>query len=197
MDAARLVAEAERKMRGCPQPEDVLAEAWQAYELTEALGAVLAHAARAEGERAEDEGARVPGRGSSGTGWPAGPGRPSGAGASAGPGRPQECVSGRRGSGPGSAAGSWTGPGSPAGAGSPAGVSTGAGPPRAARLTGVRDAPGTLRALRALLGEIGHALVGLTGSAEDETAYWQCIEALDAVDEAKDRVRALARDAPG
>ncbi|MCL2551720.1 MAG: DUF6099 family protein [Actinomycetia bacterium] len=76
-------------------------------------------------------------------------------------------------------------------------MSTGAGPRRAARLTGVRDAPGTLRALRALLGEIGHALVGLTGSAEDETAYWQCIEALDAVDEAKDRVRALARDAPG
>jgi hypothetical protein len=44
-----------------------------------------------------------------------------------------------------------------------------------------------------LLGEITHALVGLTGAVQDEGAYWQCIEALDAVDEAKDRVRALTR----
>ncbi|SEN35264.1 hypothetical protein SAMN05216267_100483 [Actinacidiphila rubida] len=136
MDAARLVAEAERRMRGCPRPEDVLAEAWQAYELAGAVGLLLAEGA--------------------------------------GPG------SGRR-----------RGPGLPPGA------ATGAGPPRAARLTGVRDAPGTLRALHVLLGEIGLALVGLTSSAEDEAAYWQCIEALDAVDEAKDAVRGLARDEGG
>lgn len=69
---------------------------------------------------------------------------------------------------------------------------TGAGPLRAARLSAVRDPAGTLRALRVLLGEIGHALVGLITTAADEDAYWQSIEALDAVDEAKDRVRALA-----
>lgn len=112
MDAARLVAEGERVMRGCPQPEQVIAEAWQAYELTEAVGRLL-------------------------------------------------------------------------------GTSGGAGPPRASRLSGVRDPTGTLRALRVLLGEIGHALVDMTGSAGDAAGYAQCIEALDAVDEAKDRVRAL------
>ncbi|CAG6397973.1 hypothetical protein SCOCK_600037 [Actinacidiphila cocklensis] len=68
----------------------------------------------------------------------------------------------------------------------------GTGPPRAARLTAVRDPAGTLRALRVLLGEITQALVGLTRTVQDEGAYWQCIEALDAVDEAKDRVRTLA-----
>lgn len=116
MDAARLVAEGERVMRGRPQPEQVIAEAWQAYELTEAVGRFL-------------------------------------------------------------------------------GTSGGADPPRAARLSGVRDPTGTLRALRLLLGEIGRALVDLTGSADDVAAYGQCIEALDAVDEAKDRVRALIRAA--
>jgi hypothetical protein len=60
------------------------------------------------------------------------------------------------------------------------------------RLTGVRDPAGVLRALRVLLGGIGIALASIAGAAADETAYWQCIEALDAVDEAKDRVRALA-----
>jgi Family of unknown function (DUF6099) len=134
MDAARLVAEAERTMRGCPRPEDVIAEAWQAYELTEAVAQLLAD------------------RAGGGCGHP----------------RP---VRERQGSG--------------------------AGPPRAARLTGVRDAAGTLRALRVLLGEIGLALVGLTGSAEDESGYWSCVDALDAVDEAKERLRALTQAGTG
>jgi hypothetical protein len=69
----------------------------------------------------------------------------------------------------------------------------GAGPPRAARLTGVRDPAGTLRALRVLLGEINQALVGLVRAVQDEGAYWSCVEALDAVDEAREQVRALAR----
>ncbi len=73
----------------------------------------------------------------------------------------------------------------------------GAGPSRAARLTAVRDPTGTLRALRVLLGEIGLALVGFIGAAVAEEAYWQYIEALDAVDEAKDRVRALTGTHPG
>ncbi|WNI18452.1 DUF6099 family protein [Actinacidiphila sp. ITFR-21] len=133
MDAARLVAEAERTLRSGPQPEHVIAEAWQAYELTEAVARLLG-----------DDPARPAVR-----------------------------------------------------AGPVPVVTAGAAGPRAARLTGVRDPAGTLRALRALLGEIGLALVGLTGTAEDEAAYWQCVEALDAVDEAKDRIRELVRAGGG
>ncbi|MYS25207.1 hypothetical protein GA0115240_17612 [Streptomyces sp. DvalAA-14] len=130
MDAARLVAEAERALRDSPQPEQVIAEAWQAYELTEAVGRLLGDALGQPGVRA-----------------------------------------GR----------------------APVVTAAGAGPPRAARLSGVRDPDGTLRALRTLLGEIGLTLVGITCTADDEAAYWHCIEALDAVDEAKDRIRELAR----
>lgn len=137
MDAARLVAESERVMRGAPQPEAVIEEAWQAGELVEAVDRLLA----------------------------------------AGRQRSAECSGG-------------TGH---AGRTGPALAAAGAGPPRAARLTAVRDPAGTLRALRVLLGEITHALVGLTSAVQDEGAYWSCIEALDAVDEARDRVRALAR----
>ncbi|MDX6353940.1 MAG: hypothetical protein QOF98_843, partial [Streptomyces sp.] len=38
----------------------------------------------------------------------------------------------------------------------------------------------------------GRAVVGLTCPAAAAAGYWQCIEALDAVDEAKERVRELA-----
>ncbi|NJP45178.1 DUF6099 family protein [Actinacidiphila epipremni] len=69
----------------------------------------------------------------------------------------------------------------------------GAGPPRAARLTSVRDPAGTLRALRVLLGELHQALVALARAEQHEGAYWSCVEALDAVDEAREQVRALAR----
>ncbi|UWE11697.1 DUF6099 family protein [Actinacidiphila bryophytorum] len=141
MDAARLVAESERVMRGSPQPEDVIEEAWQAGELVEAVDRLLAAQAQPQ----------VAGAGRSG--WAVGTG-------------------GRAG---------------------PVLAAAGAGPPRAARLTAVRDPAGTLRALRVLLGEITHALVGLVCAVQDEGAYWSCIEALDAVDEARDRVRALAR----
>lgn len=146
MDAARLVAESERVMRGAPQPEDVIEEAWQAGELVEAVSRLLA----AEQQRSAS-----------------GPGAP-GTGGTA----------------------DWA---APAGRAGPVVAAAGAGPPRAARLTAVRDPAGTLRALRVLLGEITHALVGLVRAVQDEGAYWQCIEALDAVDEARDRVRALAR----
>lgn len=129
MDAARLVTQAERAMRGTTQPDAVIAEAWQAYELTEAVVRLLT----------ADHGQPV---------------------VRAGPG--------------------------------PVVAAAGGDPPRAVRLTGVRDPDGTLRALRTLLGEIGLALVRVTCTAEDEATYWNCIEALDAVDESKDRVRALA-----
>lgn len=164
MDAARLVAEAERAMRASPQPEDVIAEAWQAYELTEAVGRVLT---AERGERGEPEE-----RGEAGEFGEYG----------------ESAEHGRAVIRAGPAA---------MGTLAVAGASAGPGPPRAARLTGVRDSAGTLRALRTLLGEIGHALVVITCTAEDEAAYWLCIEALDAVDEAKDRVRSLARADPG
>lgn len=133
MDAARLVAESERVMRGTPQPEDVVEEAWQAGELVEAVARLLAPAEHA----------------------------------------------GRLGR---------VGPAITAAAG--------AGPPRAARLTGVRDPAGTLRALRVLLGEISQALVALVCAVQDAAAYWSCVEALDAVDEARERVRVLALGEP-
>ncbi|NUS16486.1 MAG: hypothetical protein HOY69_34665 [Streptomyces sp.] len=131
MDAARLVAESERVMRGAPRPEDVVEEAWQAAGLVEAVTRLLAPAEEP-----------------------------------------------------------WQGRAAPLAA-------TGAGPPRAARLTAVRDPVGTLRALRVLLGEINHALVALTCAVQDEGAYWSCVEALDTVDEAREQVRALAAGGAG
>ncbi|WMX44535.1 DUF6099 family protein [Streptomyces roseicoloratus] len=68
-----------------------------------------------------------------------------------------------------------------------------AGGPRAAQLTGVGDARVALTALGALLGEVGIALVGVACATDDEGLYWQCIEAIDAADEAGDRVRAMLR----
>lgn len=136
MDAARLVAESERVMRGEPQPEDVIEEAWQAGELVEALVRLLAA------------------------------GRPAGEGRAGALGRAGPVIT----------------------------AAPGTGPPRAARLTGMRDPEGTLRALRVLLGEISEALVRLSCAVQDEAAYWSCVDALDAVDEAKERVRALARE---
>jgi len=155
MDAARLVAEAERSMNRNRQPENVIAEAWQAFELTDAVERLLGE----EGER-------------------------PGAAARPGDDRPGAAL---------------RDPGGTALRAGPAPVVsvTGLGPPRAARLTSVRDPTGTLRALRVLLGEIGLALVEFITAAADEEAYWQSIEALDAVDEAKDRVRALAGTHPG
>jgi hypothetical protein len=146
MDAARLVAQAERAMGSDLRPEEIVAEAWQAYELTEAVVRLL-----------DERATRVAGSGP--------PGHPE-------DGYPDEAR--RSGAGPGT-------------------VPPAAGGRRAARLTTVRDPDGTLRALRVLLGEIGLAVVDLIGSAADEQAYWSCVEAMDAVDEAKDRLRELAR----
>ncbi|MCQ4045876.1 DUF6099 family protein [Streptantibioticus rubrisoli] len=64
---------------------------------------------------------------------------------------------------------------------------------RAARLTGVRDPTAALRQLLALLAETGAALATLACTTEDEREYWQCVDALDATDETRDRVRALLR----
>jgi hypothetical protein len=66
-----------------------------------------------------------------------------------------------------------------------------AAPVRAARLSGVRDPRAVLRGLLAILGEVVVALVAAVCATEDEELYWQCIDAVDAADESKDRVRAL------
>ena len=60
---------------------------------------------------------------------------------------------------------------------------------RAAHLTELGDPRPVLLHLGGLLGEVGIVLVGLACSAEDESTYWQCMEAIDAADEARDRTR--------
>ncbi|MEU4930877.1 DUF6099 family protein [Streptomyces yokosukanensis] len=64
---------------------------------------------------------------------------------------------------------------------------------RAAQLTELDDARETLLCLGGLLGEVGIALVGMASSAADETTYWQCMEAIDAADESRDRVLEMLR----
>ncbi|SED79982.1 hypothetical protein SAMN04490357_5875 [Streptomyces misionensis] len=64
---------------------------------------------------------------------------------------------------------------------------------RAAQLTRLDDARETLLCLGGLLGEVGMALVGVASTAADETTYWQCMEAIDAADESRDRVREMLR----
>lgn len=64
---------------------------------------------------------------------------------------------------------------------------------RAAQLTELDDARETLLCLGGLLGEVGMALVGMASSADDQATYWQCMEAIDAADESRDRVREMLR----
>jgi hypothetical protein len=64
---------------------------------------------------------------------------------------------------------------------------------RAAQLSELGDARQALLSLGGLLGEVGIALVGLACAAADESRYWQCMEAIDAADESRDRVREMLR----
>ncbi|GAA2426699.1 DUF6099 family protein [Streptomyces glaucus] len=64
---------------------------------------------------------------------------------------------------------------------------------RAAQLTELGDAQQALARLDGLLGEIGIALVALASAADDEGTYWQCVEAIDAADESRDRVLQMLR----
>ncbi|MGW3951187.1 DUF6099 family protein [Streptomyces sp. NPDC004752] len=64
---------------------------------------------------------------------------------------------------------------------------------RAAQLRELDDARHTLLCLGGLLAEVGIALVALASAAADETTYWQCMEAIDAADESRDRVREMLR----
>ncbi|MCX5604672.1 DUF6099 family protein [Streptomyces phaeochromogenes] len=64
---------------------------------------------------------------------------------------------------------------------------------RAAQLTDLGDARVALLDLGGLLGEVGIALVGIACAASDEGTYWQCMEAIDAADESRDRVLEMLR----
>ncbi|MET7345015.1 DUF6099 family protein [Streptomyces sp. NPDC087866] len=68
-----------------------------------------------------------------------------------------------------------------------------AGVARAARLTEVADPRAALTGLAALLGEVGMALVGVACETDEQSLYWQCMEAIDAADESTDRVRGMLR----
>ncbi|GAA2565049.1 MULTISPECIES: DUF6099 family protein [Streptomyces] len=64
---------------------------------------------------------------------------------------------------------------------------------RADQLTELGDARQALMRLGTLLGETGIALVGIACAADDEATYWQCVEAIDAADESRDRVLEMLR----
>ncbi|MDV5148937.1 DUF6099 family protein [Streptomyces sp. SBC-4] len=134
MEAERLIAAGRQGLAGSGTAQDIVAEAWQAQALAQAIGSHLALCGPLE--------LRGEARGLSETGeYPA-----------------------------------W-----------------GAAGPRAAQLTEVGDPVAALTALGALLGEVGIALVGVACATDEEGLYWQCIEAIDAVDESNDRVGGMLR----
>ncbi|GEB52370.1 MULTISPECIES: DUF6099 family protein [Streptomyces] len=141
MDAVRLITATRQALAACADVPDIVAEAWQAQALAEAVGSHLAvngpPAVRAEALGLSEVGGRATGARHH-----------------------------------------------------PAARSGGL---RAARLCSVKDPRRTLDELGALLAEAGVALVGVAVSAEDETLYWQCMEAIDAADESGDRVAAILR----
>ncbi|WP_393077117.1 DUF6099 family protein [Streptomyces sp. LN704] len=63
----------------------------------------------------------------------------------------------------------------------------------AARLTELGDAREALLCLGGLLTEVGIALVGVACAADEQGTYWQCMEAIDAADESRDRVLEMLR----
>ncbi|MFF8839241.1 DUF6099 family protein [Streptomyces sp. NPDC015130] len=134
MEAERLVAAGRQALAGSGTAQDIVAEAWQAQALAQAIGSHLALCGPLE-LRGEARGLSEIGE------YP-----------------------------------TW-----------------GAGGPRAAQLTEVGDPVAALKALGALLGEVGIALVGVACATDEEALYWQCIEAIDAVDESNDRVGGMLR----
>lgn len=134
MEAERLVAAGLRALAASGTAHDIVAEAWQARALAQAMGSRLALCGPLE-LRGEARGLSEAGE------YPA-----------------------------------W-----------------GAAGPRAARLTEVGDPRSALTALAELLGEVGIALVGVASVTDEEGLYWQCMEAIDAADEACDRVRGMLR----
>jgi Family of unknown function (DUF6099) len=141
MDAMRLIVTSRRALAGSEGEREILAEAWQAQALAQAIGSRLAV------------------------------------------------------SGPPELRGEALGLTEPAGRG--CGVLDvpllGMDALRAAQLTELGDARQALLGLGGLLGEVGIALVGIASAADDEATYWQCMEAIDAADESRDRVLEMLR----
>ena len=64
---------------------------------------------------------------------------------------------------------------------------------RASLLTEIGDAHQALLELGVMLGEVGIALVDTACRAGEDGVYWQCMEAIDAADEGRDRVVEMLR----
>lgn len=141
MEAVRLIAASRRALAESGDPPEVMAEAWQAQSLAQAIGSRLAVSGPPE-LRGEALGlTELAGRGCGVLDTP----------------------------------------------------SLGLSALRAAQLTELGDAREALLCLGGLLGEVGIALVGVACSSDDEGTYWQCMEAIDAADEARDRVLEMLR----
>lgn len=141
MDAVRLIVASRRALAASEETPDVMAEAWQAQSLAQAIGSRLAVSGPPE-LRGEALGlTELAGRGCAVLEAP------------------------------------------------PVDV----GGLRAAQLTELGDARQTLLSLGSLLGEVGIALVVVACAADGEGTYWQCMEAIDAADESRDRVREMLR----
>ncbi|MEW2162158.1 DUF6099 family protein [Streptomyces sp. NPDC007084] len=141
MEAVRLIVTSRRALAESGDTPEVMAEAWQAHSLAQAIGSRFAVSGPPE-LRGEALGlTELAGRGCGILGAPA----------------------------------------------------LGTGGLRAARLTELGDPRESLLCLGALLGEVGMALVGVACAADDEGTYWQCMEAIDAADESRDRVLEMLR----
>ncbi|MFF3904802.1 DUF6099 family protein [Streptomyces sp. NPDC001848] len=141
MDAVRLIMASRRALAGSEDGPKIMAEAWQAYALAQAIGSRLAVSGPPE-LRGEALGlTELAGRGCGVLDTP------------------------------------------------PVDVAD----LRAAQLTELGDARKGLLDLGSLLMELGMALVAVASAADDEGTYWQCMEAIDAADESRDRVREMLR----
>lgn len=140
MEAMRLIGASREALAACRAAPEIVAEAWQAQALAQAIGDRLAVAGPPELRGEARSLSEVGGRG----------------GAVGGAGLREGSI-------------------------------------RAARLSHVTDARVALTGLGGLLGEVGMALVGVACAADEEGLYWQCIEAIDAADESRDRVRVMLR----
>ncbi|MFF3743857.1 DUF6099 family protein [Streptomyces kronopolitis] len=65
------------------------------------------------------------------------------------------------------------------------------GGPRAGQLSEVRDVKEALTGLCRLLREVCEALVAVVLLADEDGMYWTCVEAMDTVDESRDRVAGI------
>jgi hypothetical protein len=141
MDAVRLIGVGRRALAQSHEVPEIMAEAWQAQALAQAVGSRLAVGGPPE-LRGEALGlSEVGGRGCGALGTP----------------------------------------------------ETAAEEIRASRLSEIGDARQALLELGVMLGEVGIALVAIACGAEEDGIYWQCMEAIDASDEGRDRIVEMLR----